>query len=141
MSVRLDRATLAADELALAPAPAPRACTDRNFNLPTALHAGFFGLFLAYLAVMGLGFRSPQMILPMAIFVIFTVGFYVVPMLWATMAPAHADRAMPLARLLGEGVDTLTGRTSGAGAVAQVLVLPVLIFGWGLAVVTIAALS
>ena len=47
---------------------------------------------------------------------------------------------MGLGRLLEDGVDTLTGRTSGGAAVAQVLVLPVLILMWGVAVVTIAAL-
>ena len=87
MSVRLDPSQLA-DAREIVPAPtlpnAPRACTDRSFGLPVSLHASFFGLFLAYLGVMAIGFPHPEMVLPMAICVLFTVAFYVVPMLWAT---------------------------------------------------------
>lgn len=126
-------------EVVLAP-NAPRHCTDRNFGLPPALHAGFFGLFMAYFVVMAFGFPHPEMVVPMAIFLFFTAAFYVVPMAWAVMKPDHADRAMRMDELMGQGIDTLTGRTSGGAAVTQVLVLPILIFGWGLAVVTIAAL-
>ncbi|WP_260482960.1 hypothetical protein [Sphingomicrobium flavum] len=126
------------DEVALA--PNIRQDVDRTFGLPVFLHSAYFGLFLAYLAIMGLGFQSPDMILPMAIFVIFTMGFYVVPLTWAVMNPAKQASAMPMAELLGRGIETLTGRTKGGDAVAQVLILPILILGWGIAVVSIAAL-
>ena len=143
MTARIDpKQLVAAREIVVAPPakPAPRACTERDFNIPTALHAGFFGLFLAYLGVMWIGFGNPNLAIPMAIFVFFTVGFYAVPMLWATMKGPNETFAMPLARLWDEGVATHTGLTSGGAAAAQVLVLPVLIFLWGVAVVTIAAL-
>lgn len=129
------------DEIVDAPAIERPFAVNRNFNLPTALHAGFFGLFLAYLGVMGLGFAHPEMIIVMAICFLFTAAFYVVPMMWSVMDPDHTDRSMPLSDLLANGVETLTGRTSGAGAIAQVMVLPVLILGWGIAVVAIAATS
>ena len=109
----------------LAPAPALHGrnvredIEDRSFGLPVALHAGFFGLFLAYLGVMALGFPHPEMILPMAIFVIFTVGFYVVPMAWAVMNPAHPDKAMDLPALLDRGIATHTGHCSGGGAATR----------------------
>lgn len=138
MSVRLDPKQLAAANELVAP-PQPRACTDRDFNLPTALHAGFFGLMLAYLGVMWVGFGNPGLAIPMVICVLFTAAFYAVPMLWSTMAGPNATRSMTLDTLFGEGVDTLTGRTSAAAAAAQVLVLPVLILLWGVAVVAIAA--
>ncbi|WP_324805954.1 hypothetical protein SH584_07395 [Sphingomonas sp. LY29] len=141
MSVHVDPKLLVATRQLAQPPAAPRACTDRTFNLPTSLHAGFFGLFLAYLGVTAIGFPHPEMILPMAIFVIFTVGFYVVPMLWATMGPENPGRAMSLRRLFDEGVDTFTGRSSGGEAAVQVLVLPVLILAWGIAVVLIAAFA
>lgn len=140
MSIRHDVEHLLASREVVAP-PVERACTDRTFGLPSGLHATFYGLFLAYLAVMGLGFAHPEMILPMAIFVIFTVGFYVVPMMWAVMNPDNDSRAMNMGELLGQGIETNTGHSSGAAAIAQVLVLPVLILFWGVAAVTIAALS
>ena len=81
------------------------------------------------------------MILPMAIFVIFTVGFYVVPMLWTGLGGSNASRALRMAELFAFGIDTHTGRTSGRDAVVQALILPVILLGWGLGVVTIAALA
>ncbi|MBW0144003.1 hypothetical protein [Sphingomicrobium clamense] len=113
---------------------------DRTFGLPVGLHTAFFGLFFAYLGVMGLGFAHPEMILPMAIFVIFTAGFYVVPMAWAVMNPEKSAKAMSMRELMVRGIETHTGLALGKDAVAQVLILPVLILGWGIAVVSIAAL-
>ena len=139
MSVRIDPQLLHADASIVAP-PAQRACEDRTFGLPWGLHAAYFGMFLAYLGIMGLGFPHPEMVLPMAIFVIFTAAFYVVPMLWAVMQPANSSRAMSIGELLARGIAVETGHSSGGAAIAQVLVLPVLILLWGLAVVTIAAL-
>lgn len=129
----------------LAPSPRPEAATrqpmqTRHFDLPVALHAGFFGLVIAYLGIMFVGFRSPGLILPMAIFVFFIAGFYVVPALWSGMKPDHDDRPLGMAALLREGIQTHTGWCRGRDAVMQVILLPVLILAWGLAVVTIAAL-
>jgi hypothetical protein len=85
-------------------------------------------------------FASPGLVVPMGVFVAFLAAFYVVPMKWATMKPANPDRAMELSRLMASGVDTINGRCSGAAAVAQVLVLPALVFAWGVAIATIVAL-
>ena len=124
MSVRHDVHLLLARNEVVG-SPEQRACTDRTFGLPSGLHATYYGLFLAYLGVMGLGFAHPEMILPMAIFVIFTVGFYVVPMMWAVMKPDNGSKAMTMDELLGRGIATYTGHSSGGAAIAQVLVLPV----------------
>lgn len=139
MSVRVDPKLLRA-EARLVPPPVQRACEDRTFGLPWGLHAAYFGMFLAYLGIMAIGFPHPEMVLPMAIFVLFTVAFYVLPMLWAVMAPANASKAMSIDELLSRGIAVHTGHCDGGAAVAQVLVLPVLILLWGMAVVTIAAL-
>ncbi|MCJ7421229.1 hypothetical protein [Sphingomicrobium astaxanthinifaciens] len=114
---------------------------DRNFELPVALHAGVFGLFLVYLGVMGLGFSHPEMVIPIAICLLFTAAFYIVPMAWAVMNPAQADKAMPLQALFDKGIAIHTGHSRGGDAATQVLILPVLILGWGIAVVSIAALA
>lgn len=121
-------------------APVLRACAGRDFNLPVALHAIYFGLALAFLAVMWVGFASPGLAIPMAICVFFTAAFYAVPMKWATMNPDNPGKAMSFAKLMESGVDTINGRCSGAAAIAQVLILPALLLLWGIAVVIIAAL-
>lgn len=113
---------------------------DRSFELPTALYAITVGLFLAYLGVMGFGFRHPEMILPMTIFVFFIVAGFGVPALWVKMKPDNAQRAMSWSRFVHEGIDTLTGRLDAKAATVQVLILPALIFLWGVVTVTIAAI-
>lgn len=128
----------------LAPAPSlPNLRQDiesRHFDLPAALHTSYFGLLLAYLAVMFLGFRAPGMIIPIAICVIFTVGFYVVPALWSGMRPQRGSEPANMTTLLGGGIQTHVGWMSGRDAVVQVLTIPVLVLCWGLAVVSIAAI-
>lgn len=114
--------------------------TDRTFELPTRLYATTVGLFLGYIALMGAGFAHPEMILPVAIFVLFVVAGFGVPALWTRLAPQTRSRAMRWEQFRQDGIMTLTGRTSARDATVQVLILPVLIFLWGVAVVTIAAL-
>ncbi|WP_265587403.1 hypothetical protein [Sphingomicrobium arenosum] len=113
---------------------------DRSFGLPAALHAMYFGAFLLYLGIMGVGFPHPEMVLPMAIFFLFVVAAFAVPMAWTKIAPERSSRAMRLDTLLAKGIATETGKSSGGDAVAQVLILPILIVGWGIAAVSIAAL-
>jgi hypothetical protein len=114
---------------------------DRNFGLPTALYVTTVGLFLAYLAVMAIGFGNPELALPMAIFVLFVVAGFGVPALWAGMKPDHADRPLSWSRFASEGIQTLTGRCRASDATVQVLIMPTIIFLWGVATVTIAAIA
>ena len=69
MVQKLDRATIACqaivhDALPLARRNAP---LDRSFELPSALYATMVALFLGYIALMAVGFASPQMILPLSL--------------------------------------------------------------------------
>lgn len=114
---------------------------DRSFGLPAALHVMYFGAFLVYLGIMAVGFPHPEMVLPMAIFFTFVIAAFAVPMAWTRMAPQRGSRAMRLDTLLAKGIATETGKSSGGDAVAQVLILPLLIVGWGIAAVSIAALA
>jgi hypothetical protein len=113
---------------------------DRNFQLPTALYAMTVGLFIAYLAVMGIGFAHPEMILPLAAFTIAIVAGFGVPALWVGMKPDNNQKPLSWSRFMSEGVETLSGRLDGKSAAAQALVRPVLIFLWGVATVSIAAI-
>jgi len=112
---------------------------DRTFELPRALYAATVACFLGFLAVMGAGFSSPGMILPMAIFVLFIVAGFGVPTIWTRISPESDSKAMSLSKFAKHGIHTLTGHTSASQASVQVLILPVLILVWGMAVVTIAA--
>jgi hypothetical protein len=117
-----------------------RHSVDRSFELPTALYAITAGLFLAYLGVMGFGFRHSEMVLPMAIFVFFIIAGFGIPALWVKMRPDNVQRALSWGRFVHEGIDTFTGRLDARAAAVQVLILPALIFLWGVTTVTIAAI-
>lgn len=118
----------------------PQDLQQRNFGLPVAMHTAFFGLFMGFFAVTGIGFASPEMALPMAICIIFTASFYLVPMAWARMKPeTNTTRAQTLGELERHGIMTYTGWCSGRDAAVQTLILPTLVLFWGVALVAIAA--
>ena len=141
MTNRLDKLILArADELVAAPVSiAPRACTDRGFELPTALYAATIGSYLAFLAIMALGFQSRDMLLPMVIFVAYLAMLFGVPAMWVRMKPETATAPLTLGVFWDHGIQTYTGHNRAGAAAVQVLLLPVMVLLWGVAVVIIAA--
>lgn len=131
-------------ELASPPQLTPNLRQDieqRNFGLPVGLHATYFGLFLAFLGVMAFGLQTPHLIIPIAVCVWFTAAFYVVPMLWTKVGPDNGAKAMSMGELERKGIMTYTGWCSGRDATIQTLILPSLVFAWGIAIVTIAAFT
>ncbi|MBC7159403.1 MAG: hypothetical protein H5U21_05050 [Porphyrobacter sp.] len=141
MVQKLDRDAIALQAIVHDAPPAARrnAPLDRSFELPSALYATMVALFLGYIALMAVGFASPQMILPVAIFVLFIVAFFGVPALWVRLQPDTPVRAMTMARFRATGIQTGTGHCDARAASVQVLILPVLLMAWGVAAVTIAA--
>jgi hypothetical protein len=141
MVQKLDRATIARQAIVHDAPPLARrnAPLDRSFELPTALYATTVALFLGYIALMAVGFANPEMILPVAIFVLFIVAAFGVPALWVRLQPDNPVRAMTMLRFRENGIETETGHCSAGAASVQVLILPVLLMAWGVAVVTIAA--
>lgn len=122
------------------PAPIRNAPVDRTFELPTRLYAATVAMFLAYIGIMGAGFAHPEMAIPLAIFALFIVAGFGVPMLWTLLAPENPVRAMSWERFRRDGIMTAFGRTTASDATVQVLILPTLILAWGVAAVIIAAL-
>ncbi|MXP13722.1 hypothetical protein GRI44_03000 [Altererythrobacter confluentis] len=121
-------------------APRLRTRVDRTFELPTGLYVATVGCYLAFLATLASAFAAPGLIIPLAICALIVVAIFGVPSAWARMAPASVKRPMAFNQFESRGIATLTGHLSAGEATVQVLVLPVLIVLWGLAVVTIAAL-
>lgn len=113
---------------------------DRTFELPRSLYGITVAMYLGFLAVMAMGFRSPEMILPMAAFVISIVAGFSIPTIWAKLNPPTESKDMSWSRFSIEGIQTAYGKTAARDASVQVLILPVLIFLWGIAAVTIAAI-
>jgi len=111
----------------------------RSFDLPPVLHAATVGLYLAFLGVMAFAFQDRGLIIPMAIFVMYIVMAFGVPAMWVRMKPTHPNKALRWADFSRFGIDTYTGNLSAKDATSQVLMLPILILGWGLAIAVIAA--
>ena len=120
--------------------PVPATQVVRNFDLPTRLFAATVGLYFAFLGVMAVAFADPGLIVPMGIFYIYIIMAFGVPALWVRMKPGHADRPLSWRHFMREGVDTHTGLLAGRDATVQVLLLPTLILGWGVAMAVIATL-
>lgn len=140
MSRRITRTELLAQADLTAP-PVPRACTDRSFELPPALHVAVALLFIGFVSVLSFAFRNPELAVPYGVFVAFIAAFFAVPGLWARMKPEDSrTRALSWTRFAEQGIDTATGRSSATEATVLVLLLPVLIFGWAIAIAVIAAL-
>lgn len=114
--------------------------TDRSFGLPTGLYVATVALYLGFIALLGMAFANPELGILIAIFALIVVVGFGVPAIWASMKPEKGQRAMPWSRFKADGIMTLTGRCSADAAAVQVLILPVLIFAWGVAIVIIAAL-
>lgn len=111
----------------------------RSFDLPTGLFAATVGLYFAFLAVMAAAFGDPGLIVPMGIFYVYIIMAFGVPALWVRMKPTHADRPLSWARFLREGVMTHTGQLASKDAALQVLIMPTMIFAWGIAMAAIVA--
>ena len=141
MAERLNR-QLVAEKAIVHETPVLRAphSVDRNFELPTALYAGTAASYLGFIGLMVVGFGNPRLIIPIGIIVVFIAMFFGVNAMWMRMKPEHPQRLTPWGRFRRQGIMTAFGHSTAAAATVQVLILPVLILLWGLAVVTIAAL-
>jgi hypothetical protein len=139
MVVRLDKAQLLARS-EVVPAPAAQAWQDYTFELPPALHFATGALFIGFVSVLSLAFANPEMAVPFGIFIAFIGAFFAVPAIFVRSAPEGSARARRWADFMEKGVAVEHGRCTGREASILVLMLPVLIFCWALAIATIATL-
>lgn len=89
-----------------------------------------------------MAFGNPALIIPMVIIALIVTAGFVVPGIWTQLKPETKKvRSMGLDHFAGKGIMTNTGPLKARDAATQVLILPVLVLLWGVAVVTIAALA
>lgn len=126
---------IARDEIVAA--PAERACTDQSFELPSGLYVAMALFFAGFVAVLGLGFRGGHMAVVYGVIFAFIAAFFAIPAMFPAMAPDR-KKALSWTMFRMRGIQTATGRTSAAEATTLVLLLPFLIFCFGMAVAAIA---
>lgn len=121
-------------------APA-RTRVDRNFGLPTGLYVATVALYLAFLGLMTTLFANAELAIPLAVMAGFIVLFFGLSALWTRMNPQNPTAPMTWGQLSTRGIETLSGRLTASEAAVQVLILPVLILGWGVAIAVIVGLT
>ncbi len=112
---------------------------ERTFGLHPALFAMTIGCYFAFLAIMAAAFMNANLVIPFAIFIIYSVMYFGVPSLWARVAERPIGRYASWEDFRAEGIDTASGHISSGGAITQVLIVPVLVVGFAAAVAIIAA--
>jgi hypothetical protein len=123
------------------PEQPPVRAMDRSFGLPTGLYAATVALYLAFIGVMAGLFLNPELAIPMVIFASFVIFAFGLAGWWTRMKPANDSAPPSWARFRAEGIETPSGWLTAGEATVQVLLLPVLILGWGLGVALIVALT
>jgi ABC-type dipeptide/oligopeptide/nickel transport system permease subunit len=112
---------------------------DRNFGLPTALYGATIACYLGFLVIVGSAFANPVLAIPMAIIVLLIVAAFGVPAVWSRLRD-NPSAPQTLGEFETNGIMTNTGRLAPRDAAIQVLILPVLLVAWGLAIAVIAAI-
>ena len=125
--------------IATATAAPVRTRVDRSFGLPSGLYYATVGLYIAFIGVMTATFHNPELILPLAVITGSILFGFGVNRTWAAMKPANGSKPATWGQFASSGVQTLSGHLTASEASIQVLMLPVLIFFWGVSVAVIVA--
>ncbi|MFC3173182.1 hypothetical protein ACFOD9_02835 [Novosphingobium bradum] len=112
---------------------------DRSFELPASLYGVTVACYLGFLALMSVLFMNGELVLPMVVIVFSIVAGFGLCRQWAAMKPGNDSRTLTPGQFANRGVQTLSGRLTAAEASAQVLILPVLLMCWGVAIAVIYA--
>ena len=139
MSNQFSRTELAQAGMVVQPPALRRNLAERSFGLHPALFVATIGAYVAFLGIMTTVFVSPELVVPFAICFVYVAMAFGTPAIWARISPRPEGRYQSWAESREEGLKIATGRISSGGAIAQVLVLPVLIVGWALAMGIILA--
>ena len=121
----------------LVAAPPERACNDQSFELPTGLYISMAMLFAGFVAVLALAFHGGHMAVAYGVVFAFIAAFFAIPAMFPGMA-GSGNKALSWSTFRMRGIRTETGRSSAGEATTLVLLLPFLIFCFGMAIAAIA---
>lgn len=119
-------------------APVERACTDQTFELPGGLYAAMAAMFTGFVAVLAMVLHGGHLVVAFGVIFAFIAAYFAVP--W--MFPRAAGKsALSWDEFSDRGIMTATGHSTAREATILVLLLPGLIFCFGLAVAILWTLS
>ena len=119
--------------------PTPRACDDQSFELPTGIYVAMALMFAGFVGVLALGFSGGHMSVAYGVIFAFIAMFFAIPAAFPGMADSKSALSWPGFRM--RGIATATGRSTARDATVLVLLLPSLIFFFGIAVTIIASVA
>lgn len=120
--------------------PVARACEDQSFELPGAIYAAMVAMFTGFILVLSLAFRGGHMVVAYGVIFAFIAVFFAIPAIFPKMKSEGRSKSLSWAMFKYRGIVTATGRTSAKEATVLVLLLPILIFCFAIAIATIASL-
>lgn len=120
---------------------APRQSIDRGFGLPTGLYVATIALYFGFLGIMTTAFANPSLALPMIVIVVLVAAAFALPALWVRMQPDNPQKTPTYGNFRSRGIATGSGHLDSRSAAVQVVIMPLLIFFWGICVAVIAALT
>lgn len=135
----LTQFALVMPEFTPAPTVAEPTVVDRSFELPTALYVVTAGAYFGFVGLMAASFGNPGLAIPLAVCAVFVAMFFGVAAMWTRMQPDNPRHPLTTEAFRNRGIQTLSGSLTAAEATIQVLILPLLIFAWGVAIAVIAA--
>jgi hypothetical protein len=127
MSIHIPAAAIEEKARIVAPPALRRNRQDRSFDLHPAVHLMLAGLYMSFVALLSIAFMGQDLIIPFAINIIGVTSLFLVPGLWAKVAPDNGGRRPSWSEFMSEGVQTNTGYMASKEALAQIFILPVLL--------------
>jgi len=122
-------------------APAQRACEDQSFELPAGIYAAMASLFAGFIGILAFSFRA-QMAVSYAVVFVFLTAFFAIPTIFTKMPPlGSGKKALSWDMFRYKGISADGGHMTAREATILILLLPFLIFCFGVAIATIAALT
>lgn len=122
-------------------APAQSACTDQTFELPTGLYVAMVVFFAGFVGVLAMVFRGGHLAVAFGVIFAFIAAYFSVPWIFPRIAGDSRNKAMRWDEFSERGILTATGHSTARDAAILILLLPFLIFCFGLAVAILWTLS
>ena len=137
MSIHIPAAALEEKARIVAPPALRRNRQDRAFDLHPAVHLMLAGAWMGFVLILSAAFMGKDLVIPLAINIIGVTSLFLVPGLWARVAPDNGGRRQSWSEFMAEGVDTITGHMKTKEVLAQIFILPVMLLSLACVMVAI----
>lgn len=118
--------------------PIERACTDQTFEIPGGVYVTMAVMFVGFVTVLAMVLRGGHLVVAFGAIFAFIAAYFTVPWMFPRTA---GKKALSWDDFSNRGLMTATGHVSARETTILVLLLPTLVFCFGLAVAILWTLS